>query len=157
LEVVPELAEHPGAEDVTQAWQREVDVGVRVLLKRLVQLRLQIADLGVEGDQQPHQCPGAGGVGLDERGRGSQLLTAQGVLDPFGGGVQVAATSTGTQRGLDLTGARLTLSQGTEQSVDGPQALDALAEPLGRELPTRLVHHIHVVVILCPVVADEDH
>jgi hypothetical protein len=41
--------------------------------------------------------------------------------------------------------------------VQGRDALDALAEPLGRELLARLVHHVDVVVILCPVVADEDH
>src|ERR1700761_2506296 len=33
VRVVPELTEHPGAEDDTKSWQAEVDVGVRVCLK----------------------------------------------------------------------------------------------------------------------------
>ena len=33
VRVVPQLTEHPGAEDDTKSWQAEVDVGVRVCLK----------------------------------------------------------------------------------------------------------------------------
>jgi hypothetical protein len=34
IRVVPELTEHPGAEDDTKSWQGAVDVGVRVCLTR---------------------------------------------------------------------------------------------------------------------------
>ena len=40
VRVVPELTEHPGAEDDTESWLGEVDVGVRVLLKMVGRNRL---------------------------------------------------------------------------------------------------------------------
>src|SRR6267378_4191952 len=45
--VVPELTEHPGAEDDTKSWQGAVDVGVRVCLKMCRQLGLEVGDLAV--------------------------------------------------------------------------------------------------------------
>ena len=51
--VVPELAEHPGAEDDTESWLGAVDVGVRVLLKNVAQLLYERGDLPVEfGDDR---------------------------------------------------------------------------------------------------------
>ena len=38
---VSELAQHPGAEYITESWQGEVDVGVRVLLKMVGEGRLR--------------------------------------------------------------------------------------------------------------------
>ncbi len=58
-----------------------------MLLKRLLQLCLEVADLGVERDQQPDEGLGARCVGLGERGRSSQLLGSEPFLDPLGSGV----------------------------------------------------------------------
>ena len=54
VRVVPELAEHPGAEDDTDSWQGTDDVGVWVLLKLVRQLRLESGDLTVELTNDPH-------------------------------------------------------------------------------------------------------
>ena len=57
VRVVPELAEHPGAEYITESWYGEVDVGVRVLLKMGTQFGFESGDLRVEfgNDPQPRR------------------------------------------------------------------------------------------------------
>src|ERR1700722_7278649 len=77
VRVVPELTEHPGAEDDTKSWQGEVDVGVRVCLKMCGQFGLEFADLAVELDDDAHcGTGGRGECGGDRRGSG-ELLGAQ--------------------------------------------------------------------------------
>ncbi len=59
VRVVPELTEHPGAEDDTKSWQGAVDVGVRVCLKMVGQHCFEVADLVVQfGDDM--DCGGGG-------------------------------------------------------------------------------------------------
>src|SRR5699024_9927446 len=41
---IPELAEHPGAEHITESWHGEVDVGVRVLLTMVGQVVFELCD-----------------------------------------------------------------------------------------------------------------
>ena len=49
--VIPELTEHPGAEDDTKSWQGEVDVGVRVCLNMGAQLGFRGGDLGAKAKE----------------------------------------------------------------------------------------------------------
>ena len=75
IRVVPELTEHPGAEDDTKSWQGAVDVGVRVCLKMLGQGGFEVGDLAVEFGDDAHGRGGGGERGGD-RGAGGELLGA---------------------------------------------------------------------------------
>ena len=79
--VVPELAERPGAEDDTESWQGEVDVGVRVLLKTVFEGDLKLGDLAVQFADDGHGGSGRGCERLGQHRGGGQLLGAQCRLD----------------------------------------------------------------------------
>ncbi|MBA3622799.1 MAG: hypothetical protein H0W51_10875 [Euzebyales bacterium] len=67
VRVVPELAQHPGAENDAESGQTAQDHGVRVLLKMVCQRRLKASDLGCEhGD---HGDERAGGVAVGVHGQ----------------------------------------------------------------------------------------
>src|SRR5271156_3528453 len=76
VRVVPELTEHPGAENDTESWQGEVDVGVRVCLKMLGQRDLELGDLAVELDDDGDRGAGGGGECGIDRCRCPELLAA---------------------------------------------------------------------------------
>src|SRR5277367_3995962 len=90
VRVVPELTEHPGAEDDTKSWQGAVDVGVRVCLKMCRQFGLEVGDLAVQLDDDADRGPGGRGERGGDRGRGGELLGAQRCRDLLGTGVEVA-------------------------------------------------------------------
>jgi hypothetical protein len=48
VRVIPELAQHPSAEDRPHSWKREDDLGTRVLLKMRRQRRLEFGDRRVQ-------------------------------------------------------------------------------------------------------------
>jgi hypothetical protein len=73
---VPELTEHPGAEDDTKSWRGAVDVGVRVRLKMCGQFGFKVADLAVELDDDAHRGAGGRGVSGDERRGSGELFGA---------------------------------------------------------------------------------
>jgi hypothetical protein len=73
VRVVPELTEHPGAEDDTKSWQGEVDVGVRVCLKMCRQLGLQVDDLAVQFDDDADRGAGRRAERRGDPGRGGEL------------------------------------------------------------------------------------
>ena len=70
VRVVPELREHPGAEDDTESGQTEVDASVRVLLKTVCQGGLQLVDLGVQRGDHPDQRRSGVAVGVGDHRRG---------------------------------------------------------------------------------------
>ena len=74
--VVPELAEHPGAEHITESWLGEVDVGVRVLLKMGRQLGLEVADLAVQLTDDRYRGLCRGGEGGYDGIRSGELVGA---------------------------------------------------------------------------------
>ena len=81
VRVVPELTEHPGAEDDTKSWQGEVDVGVRVCLKMCRQFGFEVADLAVEFGDDADRGAGGGGERGGDRGGCGELLGSQRGLD----------------------------------------------------------------------------
>jgi hypothetical protein len=53
VRAIPELTEHPGAQDRPESWQGADDLGVRVLIKSLRQSLLESGDLGIQlGDDR---------------------------------------------------------------------------------------------------------
>jgi hypothetical protein len=74
--VVPELRQHPGAENDAESGQATQDHGVRVLLKTVCQRRLEISDLGREHGDHGDQRAGGVAVGVDGQRRRGQLLDA---------------------------------------------------------------------------------
>src|SRR5680860_1914617 len=82
--VIAELAQHPGAEDHTKSRQTRQDLGVRVTLKMLLQLRPERRDAGV---QRPDL--------LDQRGdHRSEGLERLGIELPQGAAEAVDLTLT---------------------------------------------------------------
>ena len=77
VRVVAELAEHPGAEDGSQAGLGQVDLSVRVLAKIRLHLPLQDLDLLVQGGDHRDQGPDGGSVGGGDGRRLAQLSAAQ--------------------------------------------------------------------------------
>src|SRR5882757_3451240 len=77
VRVVPELTEHPGAEDDTKSWQGAVDVGVRVCLKMCRQFGFEVGDLTVQLDDDADRGPGGRGECGGDCGGGGELLGAQ--------------------------------------------------------------------------------
>jgi len=100
--VVPELAEHPGAEHDTESWQGEVDVGVRVLFKILGHGVLEVGDLTVQLRDDPDSGFGGGRERLGHSAGGGELPAAQHDLDLGGAPVEVALPATALERGADL-------------------------------------------------------
>src|SRR5882757_3895455 len=81
VRVVPELTEHPGAEDDTKSWQGAVDVGVRVCLKMRREFSFQIGDLVVEFGDDADCSAGAGPERSGHGGGCGELLGAQHFLN----------------------------------------------------------------------------
>ena len=95
------LQRYTGAEYITESWQGEVDVGVRVLLKMVGETGLEVGDLPVQLTDDPDR----GGGGRGERGRHrlgcAQVLGAQRRGDLAGFGVEVALPAGPPQGGSD--------------------------------------------------------
>ena len=104
--VIPELAEHPGAEDHTETGQGTVDVGVRVLLKMGRELGLELFDAAVDLADQPDGGTGARRVRLAHHGRRLELRGAQRLADLGGAPLDVALAAAAPERGADLGDAQ---------------------------------------------------
>ena len=86
VRVVPELTEHPGAEDDTESWQGAVDVGVRVCLKMCRQLSLEVGDLAVQfGDDADHGAGVAANAAVTAAGAASCSVRNEGLNLPAPG------------------------------------------------------------------------
>ena len=104
--VIPELAEHPGAEDHTETGQGTVDAGVRVLLKMARELGIELLDLTVDLADHPHCRAGARRVRLAHHGRRLELGGAQRLADRGGAPLDVALAAAAPERGADLGDAQ---------------------------------------------------
>jgi hypothetical protein len=100
VRVVAEFAEHPGAEDGTEAGLGPVDLSVRVRAKMGLHLPLQDRDLLVQGRDHRDQRSRGGGVGGGRRL--AQLLAAQRREDRVGLAGDIPATGA-LERGADLS------------------------------------------------------
>ena len=105
VRVIPELAQHPGAQDRPHPWKRVDDLGARVLFKMLRQRRFEFGDLGVHLRDGPRARGSDLAVGVLEDGGLRELLSAQRFLDFLGALVEVALSSSTFQR-RDQLGAR---------------------------------------------------
>src|SRR5690606_13426645 len=95
VRIVSELCEHPGAEDDTESWQGEVDVGVRVLFKMGSQLGLEGSDLLVERSEDRDLGSGRRGEGPNGDRGCFERLDTQTFDDRHCSGVDVAGPSAG--------------------------------------------------------------
>jgi hypothetical protein len=109
--VIPELADHPGAEDHTESGQTPRDLGVRVLIKMALELFGDLLELAGQHPDHPDQGRDGGAVGLgDDRG-GLQLRLAQDGLQLGGAAVHPALPAGSAQRRGQL-GPRQLAAQG---------------------------------------------
>ena len=98
--VVPELRQHPGAEDHAESGQTTQELGVRVSFKSAAQLLFHGVDLLVELGQDAHGGGHDLAVGGDQDRGGGQLGAGQGLLQLGGAAVKVAlAARLGKQLG----------------------------------------------------------
>ena len=92
---------------ITESWQGEVDVGVRVCLKMVGQRGFELADVAVQlGDDADRGAGGSGERHGDRRWAASCSVPQCG-LDLAGAGVDIALTPTAFERGLDLCQAQM--------------------------------------------------
>ena len=103
--VVAELAEHPGAEDRSQAGLGQDDLSVRVRPKMRLHLPFHHLDLRVEGRDDRGQCPHHRSAGRGDHGGLGQLLLAQRGADRGGLGGDITAPGA-LERGADLGGGQ---------------------------------------------------
>ena len=141
--VIPELAEHPGAEDHAETGQGTVDAGVRVLLKMGCQFSFEFGDLVVDLPDLTDGGTGTRGERPAHCGQRLELRGAQRLADLGGAPLDVALAATTPERGADLGDAqprRLARAARTCQHAHGV-AVGELREGLqcGREvLPERV-------------------
>ena len=100
--VVPELAQHPGAEHGAQSRHRKVDRGVRMLLNSRRQLRLQRRELAVDLLELGDLHARAVGERLAHRGRGLKRADAERGPDLRSPPLHVARAAAAVQCGAEL-------------------------------------------------------
>jgi hypothetical protein len=83
---IPDVREHPGAEDGAESGKTSQNLGVRVSFKGI----LEDGDLLAQGPDHRHQRADVGGLGLGHERRRGQLWEPERRADPGGPPLEVA-------------------------------------------------------------------